>query len=151
VLPKHFAHLYALLVPWGELVVGLMLVLGLSTRIAAILGSLLLSSFITAVSINLARGRTKLDCGCFGHNRQKISGTILIRNGMLLLISFQVALFANGYIAIDGLLFGRRQPDTITPPVEGLLFIAFISAGLFALYLLAKQFIVFSKNLKSLE
>jgi hypothetical protein len=94
-------------------------------------------------------GAAVKSAGSVAHG-QLVNG-YLIRNGMLLLISFQVALFANGYIAIDGLLFGRRQPDTITPPVEGLLFIAFISAGLFALYLLAKQFIVFSKNLKSLE
>jgi uncharacterized membrane protein YphA (DoxX/SURF4 family) len=48
----------------------------------ALLG--LLSAFTLAIVINLARGRTDIDCGCFGPAlRQQLSWWLLMRNGSL--------------------------------------------------------------------
>jgi hypothetical protein len=56
-----------------------------ATRAPAALASLaLLAMFTGAVAINLARGRTNIDCGCFGPAlRQELSAWMLPRNAML--------------------------------------------------------------------
>ncbi|WP_005035329.1 MauE/DoxX family redox-associated membrane protein [Holophaga foetida] len=54
----------ALVVPWLELLCGLLLVLGIWVRAATSWITLLLLGFILALSINLVR-RHPVDCGCF--------------------------------------------------------------------------------------
>ncbi len=54
---------YAL--PIIEIVVGLLLVLGLFTRWAALAGALLMTAFIIGIASAWARG-IAIDCGCFG-------------------------------------------------------------------------------------
>jgi uncharacterized membrane protein YphA (DoxX/SURF4 family) len=55
------------------------------TRAAGALGILaLLTIFTGAIAINLARGRTNVDCGCFGPAlRQDLSTWMLLRNAAL--------------------------------------------------------------------
>ena len=44
----------------------------------------MLGVFTGAIVINLARGRTDIDCGCFGPAlRQRLSWWLLLRNGAL--------------------------------------------------------------------
>lgn len=68
ILPPSLGELYAWMLPPLELFVGLLLLTGAAVRVATIMASFLLLSFIAAIGINLARGRD-LDCGCFrvGH------------------------------------------------------------------------------------
>lgn len=140
VLPKRLARLFATLVPWIEAVISVLLVVGLATRAAAIVCGLLLASFIVAIGINLARGRTELDCGCFGPtHRQKISGGLVVRNIALVLLSVQVALFADGYFALDGLIFSTQHTGEASPPIVGLFFITLICVGLLVFYLVGRQ------------
>lgn len=142
VLPQRLARLYAAVVPWIEAIVGLLLLLGLATNVAAVIGGVLLLSFIVAVGLNVARGRTELDCGCFGPgHRQKIGGRLIIRNIALVLLSLQVALFADGYVALDGLLFHEGRRFEPAPSVEGLLLSTLAVGGILLFYLLGKQII----------
>jgi uncharacterized membrane protein YphA (DoxX/SURF4 family) len=105
VLPRHLAQLYATALPWTEAVVGMMLLLGVGTRIGAALSGVLLLSFTTAMALNVARGRTNMDCGCLGvRHRQKIGSKVLVRNIVLLLLCVEVVLFAGTYLALDGQL-----------------------------------------------
>lgn len=60
----HVLNLFALSLPWLELLLGLALVLGIWRRTAVIFVGALLVTFIVAISINLARGNA-IDCGCF--------------------------------------------------------------------------------------
>ena len=50
---------------------------------AASPATLLLSVYTLAIAINLARGRTGIDCGC-GGEATPLSGWLLVRNGLLL-------------------------------------------------------------------
>lgn len=52
-------------IPWTEVIVGVLLVLGLFTRVSAIVSGLLFAAFIVGIAQAWARGLT-LDCGCFG-------------------------------------------------------------------------------------
>ena len=51
VLPDHLATLYAILLPYGEMATGLLLILGIWTTLAAVLSSLMLLSFIIAIGV----------------------------------------------------------------------------------------------------
>ena len=55
--------------PVVEIIVGALLVLGLFTRVTAVLGALLMVVFITGIAQAWARGLT-IDCGCFGGGGQ---------------------------------------------------------------------------------
>ena len=57
------------MLPFVEIVLGVLLVLGLFTRPAAIVSTLLMVAFIIGISQAWARGLT-IDCGCFGGGGQ---------------------------------------------------------------------------------
>lgn len=65
VLPHDLAAYVGYALPTVEVILGLLLVLGLFTRVAAVLTSLLLVAFIAGIAQAWARGLT-IDCGCFG-------------------------------------------------------------------------------------
>ncbi len=62
--PEISINLLALIVPWLELFAGIGLLVGFRPRAAALLITVLLFSFVIALSINLFRGH-EFDCGCF--------------------------------------------------------------------------------------
>jgi uncharacterized membrane protein YphA (DoxX/SURF4 family) len=52
----------------------------------------LLVLFSIAIGVNLARGRSNIDCGCFqSAMRQTLSTTLLVRNSVLILIALAVS------------------------------------------------------------
>lgn len=64
-LPVSIANFMGLVLPWLELGLGILLVLGIAVRLSAILGGALMLVFIAAISQAWARGLS-IDCGCFG-------------------------------------------------------------------------------------
>ncbi|KGN42712.1 MauE/DoxX family redox-associated membrane protein [Knoellia aerolata] len=64
-LPHDVAAWVGYALPMVEIILGLLLVLGLFTRVAAVLTSLLVVAFIVGIAQAWARGLT-IDCGCFG-------------------------------------------------------------------------------------
>ncbi len=140
VLPQHLAYLYAAALPWVEVVVGLMLLLGIATRIGAALAGLLLLSFALAVMLNIMRRRTSLDCGCFGNrHKQRLGGKVLARNGALLLLSIDVMLFAQPYLALDSQLLAVFSSGQQVVALTGLLSIILAIAVVAMCFPLLKQ------------
>lgn len=70
-LPRSWVRPFVYTLPWLELALGLMLLLGWRTREAAIISAMLLLLFLFAMGVNLARGRTDLDCGCSGSHHRR--------------------------------------------------------------------------------
>ena len=98
VLPTRLGWLYARLIPPLELLLALFLLSGIAVRSTAIVLSLLLLSFMIAISINVARGRN-LDCHCFGKARRRTIGWgLLIQDGMLLGASIGLAIISNTWL-----------------------------------------------------
>ena len=64
IVPAALINLMAIVMPWVELLCGLALILGIWAEAARTLIGAMLLVFITAISINLARGNA-IDCGCF--------------------------------------------------------------------------------------
>ncbi|MCX6429316.1 MAG: DoxX family membrane protein [Actinobacteria bacterium] len=69
VLPIALANILGVLLPWVELGVGFLLILGVATRFTARFTALLMFVFIIAIGQAWARGLS-IDCGCFGGGGQ---------------------------------------------------------------------------------
>lgn len=65
VLPRSAVGIVAGVLPWFELALGLLLLLGIGTRVVAGLSAGLLLLFVAGVSQAWVRGLS-IDCGCFG-------------------------------------------------------------------------------------
>ena len=64
-LPISVANIFGIVLPFFEIAIGLLLILGAGTRIAAALGGFTMFIFIVAIGQAWARG-LNIDCGCFG-------------------------------------------------------------------------------------
>ena len=65
ILPTDIAHLIGYALPWLGVALGILLIIGLTTRLAAIAGTAVMIIFIAAIISVWARG-ILIDCGCFG-------------------------------------------------------------------------------------
>ena len=104
-LPRPLVRPFAYTLPVVELGAALGLLLPVTRVPAAAVLIFLLLAFAAAMVINLARGRSDIDCGCFiGVHKQRISWPLVVRN--LVLAGFGLTLFAGGtgrsLVALDG-------------------------------------------------
>ena len=65
VLPDHVVEVVAAILPWLEIAVAALLILGLFVRFAGVATALLGAGFLAALAQAKARG-LQIDCGCFG-------------------------------------------------------------------------------------
>jgi len=77
-LPDIFINIFAMTLPWLEVIVGSFLIIGIWMQGTVILYNLLMISFIAAVYVNISRG-LDISCGCFSTDPVEIinMGTIL--------------------------------------------------------------------------
>ncbi len=104
---------YAL--PVIEVVIGLLLVLGLFTRIAGWLGGLTMLAFIIGISWVWAHG-ISIDCGCFGGGGETENGIAqypwdIARDVGLLACGVWAGLFPRSPLALDNWLFGPSDTE----------------------------------------
>ena len=116
-LPIPLANFMGIFLPFFELAIGILLVLGASTRIAAFLSGLLMFAFIIGISQAWARGLS-IDCGCFGGGVQVAPGeadyiTPLLRDTGLTFLAIYLTLFPHTKIGLD------KKPKTATELGEG--------------------------------
>ncbi len=134
-LPGAFVRPFALALPWLEAGLGLALLAGWQMRIAAALSAALLLAFILAMGINLARGRTNLDCGCFGaRSRHTIGARLIDRNLLLMLLAAALAANGSGFLALDGLPDQAKRLLFDTLLAQAALPLALTGAGLWTTY-----------------
>ena len=65
ILPTNVAHLTGYALPWLEVALALLLIVGFMVRPAAVLSGLIMIVFAIAIASVWARGML-IDCGCFG-------------------------------------------------------------------------------------
>jgi uncharacterized membrane protein YphA (DoxX/SURF4 family) len=104
-LPEAPVNLFALWLPWIELLTGLFLLGGVAVRASALLVSSMLLVFVVALVSVVMRG-LEIDCGCFGgiSQTQVGWGKILEDLGLLLL--------AIHLIAFPPAKFTLQRPET---------------------------------------
>jgi uncharacterized membrane protein YphA (DoxX/SURF4 family) len=105
VLPISLANLIGLLLPYVEIGIGLLLILGVYTRISAALGGAIMVVFIVAIAQAWARGLT-IDCGCFGGGGQVAASETkylseIIRDTALVLLALYLIRYPNTKFSID--------------------------------------------------
>ncbi|MFB4275017.1 MULTISPECIES: MauE/DoxX family redox-associated membrane protein [unclassified Nonomuraea] len=108
-LPESIAVAVGYALPILEIVVGVLLVVGLLTRVAAVIAGLLMFAFVFGIAWAWANG-LRIDCGCFGGGGQLGKGQEptylldILRDFGLVLLGAWAARFPPGRFALDGAL-----------------------------------------------
>ncbi|WP_312871871.1 MauE/DoxX family redox-associated membrane protein [Amycolatopsis acididurans] len=119
VLPDGVVHPVATALPLLELALGVFLLFGLVTRIAAAVSAVLLVVFIAGVAQSWARGLT-IDCGCFGGGGQVADGQTqypqeILRDVGFLVLAGWLIVRARTRLAVDGWLgAGSARGEYVT-------------------------------------
>jgi putative oxidoreductase len=93
--------------PWAEIVLGLLLLIGWRIRVWASVVSLLLLAFFSMVTRAYIL-HMQIDCGCFG-KPEPVTGFTLLRDGSFLVLALLVTMFA---------FQQGRQPHPWSAPAE---------------------------------
>ena len=104
-LPIAVANFIGIVLPFAEIGLGILIILGAGTRISAALGSLLMLVFVIGISQAWARGLS-IDCGCFGGGGQVEPGTAnylpeLLRDAGLAALGIYLFRFPQSKFALD--------------------------------------------------
>jgi len=83
--PMPIANIFAIFIPWVELIIGTFLVFGLKIRTITLWAVVLLVSFTLLVSYAWAIG-LNINCGCFSHHIEYVGLKKVLEN-LLLIIS----------------------------------------------------------------
>jgi uncharacterized membrane protein YphA (DoxX/SURF4 family) len=113
VLPLGVVRTVAAAVPFIELALGLLLLLGLGTRLVAVLSAVVLLAFIAAIAQAWARGLS-IDCGCFGGGGQVAAGQTaylqeIVRDVAFLALAGWLMVRPRSLLSMDGWLTGRPE------------------------------------------
>ncbi|MEY3650507.1 MAG: hypothetical protein RL370_1210 [Actinomycetota bacterium] len=111
-LPISLANFLGVVLPFFELAVGILLVIGAGVRISAALSALLMFAFMIGISQAWARGLS-IDCGCFGGGGQVAPGeadylTPLLRDTGLAILAIYLTFFPHTKFGLD------KKPHTAT-------------------------------------
>jgi uncharacterized membrane protein YphA (DoxX/SURF4 family) len=115
-LPGGVDSVVAAAVPFLELALGVLLLIGLGTRLVAVASVVVLVAFIGAVAQSWARGLT-IDCGCFGGGGQVSAGDTrypqeIARDLGFLLLAVWLVVRPRTLWSVDGLLGVGRERRT---------------------------------------
>ena len=113
-LPDVLARFYGNVLPWVEIAIGALLIIGLLSRFTAVVAMLSSLSFIVANSVVLYRG-LNLECGCFGETAVLQTRDALIIDCVMLIVAFLILIHRGEFLSLDSLIF--RKKKTVTPSV----------------------------------
>jgi uncharacterized membrane protein YphA (DoxX/SURF4 family) len=104
-LPVALANLIGIVLPFAEIFMGILLIVGAGTRLMGILSALLMLVFVIGISQAWARGLS-IDCGCFGGGGQVAPGeanylTPLLRDAGLAALGIYLFLYPRSKFALD--------------------------------------------------
>ena len=108
VLPEAGVEIVAAVLPWVEIALGVLLLLGAGTRAAAVLSGGLVLLFVAGVAQAWARGLS-IDCGCFGGGGavppgETAYGQELLRDAAFGLLAAWLIVRPRTLFALDGRL-----------------------------------------------
>jgi uncharacterized membrane protein YphA (DoxX/SURF4 family) len=120
VLPTGVVSVVAAALPFAELALGVLLLIGIGTRLVAALSVLLLLAFVAGVSQAWARGLS-IDCGCFGGGGQVAAGQTqypqeLARDAGFLVLAVWLLVRSRSLLSLDRWLLRDRGGEPEAPP-----------------------------------
>ncbi|GAB5497056.1 MAG: hypothetical protein Phyf2KO_21360 [Phycisphaerales bacterium] len=102
------------IIPWTELIAGVLLVMGLFTRAAATVAILLLAGFVMLI-LHALKLDQPVSCGCFGDIKlfckAEITNCNLIQNGVLALLALFPLVIGGGRASADALNSPNADPS----------------------------------------
>ena len=104
-LPIALANFLGIVLPYLEIAVGILLIIGAAVRVSAIISGILMVAFSIGIAQAWARGLS-IDCGCFGGGGQVAPGTAnylpeLVRDAGLALMAFYLFRFPQSKFGLD--------------------------------------------------
>lgn len=113
ILPLFLVNSMAIVLPWIELVAGILLILGWRTRAASMLIFLMMLMFTVAILLALHKG-LDMSCGCFASQAatedDPISWKTVLRDVGWLLFAAYVMIFDHKPLGMDRLLARKVKP-----------------------------------------
>jgi uncharacterized membrane protein YphA (DoxX/SURF4 family) len=116
ILPEAVVPAFGYALPVVELAIGVLLLVGLFTRLAALAFALLMVMFLIGIAAAWARGLS-IDCGCFGNSGTYVNDPVpgyirdILRDTGLLLLALAVARWPRGVVDADRLLGLTPAPE----------------------------------------
>jgi uncharacterized membrane protein YphA (DoxX/SURF4 family) len=92
--PDFITHLMALILPWAEMIVGVLLLFGIYQNENGLLATLMLVMFTFGVIVAFASG-LDINCGCSGGNAQQKVGWLKILENIGLIILTTIVTITN--------------------------------------------------------
>ena len=92
ILPYWGVNLFAITMPWAELICGTLLVFGVRSKAAVLMIAGMLVMFTAAIFLSLVRG-IPIGCGCFHSLEEPMTWTTLLRDLVWLAIARHVYRF----------------------------------------------------------
>lgn len=112
VLPTETVNLPAIILPWIELICGLLLLVGLFTAGSSLVVAGMLSLFLGALGLALVRG-IDISCGCFSPKGiTPLTWGLLLRDGVLLALAVQIICSPRSVLSLDSLRLRRRSASS---------------------------------------
>jgi len=114
-LPAGMVSAVAAAVPFLELALGVLLLIGLGTRLVAVLSAVVLLAFIGAVAQSWARGLS-ISCGCFGGGGQISAGQTeypqeIARDMGFLVLAGWLMVRPRSWLSVDDRLVRRSSEE----------------------------------------
>lgn len=99
-LPILFINPLAIILPWLEVITGMMILFGIQIRANAFIVSLMLITFTTAIIIAVAKGLS-IDCGCYSQiAAQKVGLPKILENTGLIILSLILVFTENNKLQL---------------------------------------------------
>jgi uncharacterized membrane protein YphA (DoxX/SURF4 family) len=106
-VPFALINIFALILPWVELICGIFLLGGICVRASSALLSCLLAMFILVIVIALVKN-LQIDCGCFGSSHATpIGWQKVLEDVGLLLLAIQLYVFPISAFSLQGIIEGK--------------------------------------------
>jgi uncharacterized membrane protein YphA (DoxX/SURF4 family) len=115
--PDGVATLIGAVLPFLELALGVLVLVGIGLRLVSVLSGMVLVIYIAGIAQSWARGLT-IDCGCFGGGGQVAAGQThypqeILRDTGFLIMAIWLAVRPRTFASVDGWLFGRGAAEDI--------------------------------------
>jgi uncharacterized membrane protein YphA (DoxX/SURF4 family) len=117
-LPEAVVPTVGYALPVVELAVGVLLVVGLGTRVAATVSAVMQIAFIVGISAAWARG-IQIECGCFGGGGTTATDATanypwdIARDVALATMSIAIALWPRTRLRLETLMFSHAYDDAV--------------------------------------
>jgi uncharacterized membrane protein YphA (DoxX/SURF4 family) len=100
-------NIVSITLPWLELICGILLMVGIWHRAAAVIISFLMTVFIIAILSVILRG-LDIECGCFGSDTSA-NWARIVEDIFLLVFSLQIVFYPNSKLALENIWKNSKE------------------------------------------